>query len=191
MAPDEPAYGPLPNKISSSLQARLPGLHSFDVFSGRAGNPQQARLLGLCRMATNANCSSLAPGFMARAPVPQARLQPKTTFSSCLKISDFRETQAGYHPYPPPPRPPAFEGGKEEGFHFFRLLKPSDTPPKVGGFRDYTGIVFPSSSLELCRDDTRSMFVPLFPTKHQQASVFVAVFTASRVLFWGEGVGLS
>ena len=44
--PDTQALGPLPGKISSSW---LPGVQSFAVCSGRAGNPQQARLPALCR----------------------------------------------------------------------------------------------------------------------------------------------
>ena len=65
----------------------------------------------------------------------------------CFGGGDLEGNEAGIPPLPPPPTPPPRFGAVEEGFHPLRLRQPSNTPPKVGGYRDYIGIIFPYSLL--------------------------------------------
>ena len=55
--------------------------------------------------------------------------------TAAADVGAWREAGTGYPPYPPPPSPhPQAAREKGRGFSPSPLLKPSNTPPKVGGY---------------------------------------------------------
>ena len=64
-------------------------------------------------------------------PRPEKKLLVVLKKSPAETAGAWREAGTGYPPYPPPPTTPARKKGR--GFSAFPVLKPSNTPPKVGG----------------------------------------------------------